>query len=42
MDIDQEIREAERQYMDFLDDGVKTLFYCCSFKTFLSVLVVYD
>ena len=23
-DIDQEIREAERQYMDFLDDGVSS------------------
>jgi len=22
LDIDQELREAERQYLDFLDDGV--------------------
>ena len=22
LDLDQEIREAERQYLDFLDDGV--------------------
>lgn len=30
LDIDQEIREAERQYMDFLDDGVSLyLLYFC-------------
>lgn len=30
LEIDQEIREAERQYMDFLDDGVNLYFlYFC-------------